>query len=77
MTMRAPIQVDLEGIYHDVPRNLIAIRKNRRVSEIIENGEVKRRRLLESAKGGDLKAIQTLRDTYKIRSYIHMGKKII
>jgi hypothetical protein len=77
MTIRSPIQVDLEGIYHDFPKDLIQTLKKRKTAKIVEESVMKRIELLNKAKEGDEDAIKTLREKYKIKSFIHRGKKII
>jgi len=77
MTIRSPIQVDLEGIYHDFPKDLITMLKNRKAGKIVEEGVKKRMQLLERAKEGDEDAIQTLKEKYKIKLFIHRENRII
>jgi len=77
MTSRHPIQVDHDGIYYDIPKKLISLRKKDRSSQIIQESENMKRELLVRAKEGDEEAIQTLKGRYRIKSFIHRGKRII
>ncbi len=77
MTVRHPIQMDPEGIYYDIPKKLISLRKKDKSSQIIQEGELMKRELLTKAKEGDEAAIDTLKQRYRIRLFIHKGRKII
>lgn len=77
MAPRHPIQVDYDGIYYDIPKKLISLRKKDKSSQIIQESENMKRELLVRAKEGDEEAIMTLKGRYGIKSFIHRGKKII
>ena len=77
MTVRHPIQMDPEGIYYDIPKKLISLRKKDKSSQIIQEGELMKRELLTKATEGDEEAIDTLKQRYRIRLFIHKGRKII
>ncbi len=77
MTPRHPIQVDHDGIYFDIPKKLISLRKKDKSSQIIQEGELMKRELLVKAKQGDEEAIETLKGRYRIKAFIHKGRRII
>jgi len=77
MTVWFPIQADLEGLYYDIPKTLTSMRKGKRSAEIVEEIERNKRELIERAKKGDRFAIYLLKKKYKIKSFVHRGKKII
>jgi hypothetical protein len=77
MTPRHPIQVDHDGIYYDIPKKLLSLRKKDKSTQIIQEGELMKRELLLKAKQGDEDAIETLKGRYRIKTFIHKGKRII
>ena len=73
----APIQADLDGLYYDIPHTLTSMRRGKSSMDVVEEIEGMKRDLLQKAKDGNLEAIQTLKERYKIKTFIHRGKKII
>ena len=77
MAILTPIQADLEGLCYAIAKRFGSFRKRRRSYRVRDDFEARRRDLLKRAKEGDEEAIQILKERYRIKSFVHRGKRII